>query len=348
MSTPFTQAPRRRITMRDIALKLGIDRSTVSLSLRGHPRISKALRQKVEETAGQMGYRPDAMLSALAYYRHTTTPSSAPGLAWINRGASAWELRSKREINAFYEGAKETSKNNGYVLHDLWLDPEEPLSRSRKLFKTHNIKGLLIPPNSSEGAWDGIEWENYAVLGFGYSAGSLPIHCVMVDQMHAGVIAFEKAYAKGYRRIGLCTGRDGMAQAWRYVSGFLLAQSEVPNIEPLPILKLDGIDPMEDRKLLLEWLKRTSVEAIFTTLSNTRSLLESVGYRVPEDVALAASSPIDSDVDAGINNRSSELGKVAVETLISHLNHNRRGIPKVMCSHTIEPQWVDGTCLPER
>src|SRR5881398_3589545 len=65
----FMSSPARRITMRDIAQRLGIDQSTVSLALRDHPRISEALRRKVRDAAGEMGYQPDAMLSALAHYR---------------------------------------------------------------------------------------------------------------------------------------------------------------------------------------------------------------------------------------------------------------------------------------
>ena len=61
--------PHRRVSLRDIAKHLGVSHVTVSLALRDNTRISKALREKVRQTAEELGYRPDPMLMALAQYR---------------------------------------------------------------------------------------------------------------------------------------------------------------------------------------------------------------------------------------------------------------------------------------
>ena len=58
-----------RVTHKDIAARFGCDKSTVSLALRGHPRIPDATRRQICKLAERMGYRPDPALSMLARHR---------------------------------------------------------------------------------------------------------------------------------------------------------------------------------------------------------------------------------------------------------------------------------------
>ena len=334
--------------MRDIARRLAIDQSTVSLALRNHPRISEELRLKVSETAKEMGYRPDAMLSALAHYRraHIEKPVTAE-LAWINRWSPPSLLRGHREFDAYWRGAAETARLNGFDLEEFAVGPGLSLDQLNKVLKARNIHGLLIPPARGALDWAGLEWERYAVVRFGYTNNNLPVHSVTIDQLSAGLLAFEKAYEKGYRRIGYATGwRQALAS--RFAAGFLFGQARCPEAVPLPILSIAEADRAGDVKKLGAWLKKTKADAIFTTIGNMRELLGEAGYRVPQDIGLIASTVLDSDSDTGIDQNGKELGKIAVETLISLINHDHRGIPQVCRMNSVQVQWVEGTCLPSR
>jgi transcriptional regulator with XRE-family HTH domain len=55
----------RTTRMAEIAQKLGVASSTVSRALRGDPRISAEMRQRVETLAKNAGYRPNPLVSAL-------------------------------------------------------------------------------------------------------------------------------------------------------------------------------------------------------------------------------------------------------------------------------------------
>ena len=76
--------------------------------------------------------------------------------------------------------------------------------------------------------------------------------------------------------------------------------------------------------------------------------LKQLNVRIPQDVAVAASTVVDIPVSAGINQNSEEIGRVAVETLISLINSNDRGRPTVPRRILIEGTWVDGASLPNR
>ena len=54
-----------RVTLRDIALSLGVSVSTVSLALRGSERISSPVREKIVRRAEALGYRTDLAGSLL-------------------------------------------------------------------------------------------------------------------------------------------------------------------------------------------------------------------------------------------------------------------------------------------
>ena len=66
----------KRVTLRDLAKKLGVSHTTVSLALREHHSITPARRQEVKRLAEKLGYRPDPFLSALSAYRLQNRPAS--------------------------------------------------------------------------------------------------------------------------------------------------------------------------------------------------------------------------------------------------------------------------------
>lgn len=60
---------KQRVGQRDIARECGVDVSTVSLALSGHPRIPEATQARVRAVAERLGYRPDPALASIAASR---------------------------------------------------------------------------------------------------------------------------------------------------------------------------------------------------------------------------------------------------------------------------------------
>jgi DNA-binding LacI/PurR family transcriptional regulator len=88
MASVVPSASGPRVSLRDIGLKLGVSHVTVSLALRGDPRISAARREEVQRTARELGYSPDPMLTSLSAYRQAKQSVSIKAtIAWINQ----WE-----------------------------------------------------------------------------------------------------------------------------------------------------------------------------------------------------------------------------------------------------------------
>lgn len=103
-----------------------------------------------------------------------------------------------------------------------------------------------------------------------------------------------------------------------------------------------------DSQQLKRWIKANHPDAILTDVRELRKLLTDLGYQVPQAIGLAALSVLDGNADAGIDQQSKEIGKAAVQMLISLINHNERGIPEICRELLIEGRWVNGTTLPPK
>lgn len=336
-----------RVTLRDIAKKLGVSHTTVSRALQDAPRFSKELRARVRKTATEMGYRPDPMLSALQQYRRSRSklPVTA-ALAWINQWPDPKQLRSYHEFDLYWKGAAQEADRSGFRLEEFVINKELSPARLEKILLTRNIRGILIPPRGNNTLnWEGLNWDNFCVVRFGHSITNPRAHLVTSDQLTDGVIAVENIWAKGYRRIGLVISERAHT---RFSAGYFYRQKEWPLEQQIPALKLPEQGDAPEVAQLRAWLDQYRPDAILTDLRALPLWLKQSGVLVPQDVGLAALSVLDSGIDAGIDQNSAEIGRAAVQLLISLINHNECGIPKICRELLVEGSWMDGKTLPTK
>jgi LacI family transcriptional regulator len=348
MIQPFIN---HRVTLRDIARRLNVTHTTISRALRDSHEISPALRVKINRVAKEMGYRPDPMLAALAHYRRSSvkTPISSE-LAWINVWPNPKELHKRREFALYWRGAFAEAERCGFRLEEFSLGQDMTMTRLKQIFRARNIEGLLLPPTPPGliPVLDDFSWDEFCVVRFGHSIKHPKAHLVASDQMSGGLIAFENIRQHGYRRIGLVTNEFRSKNLVRFAAGYLFANFAVPEAERLSPLILAQNGILEETKALRVWLKGNQPDAILTDLASLREMLSHVGYRVPQDAALAAMSVLDGNAEAGIDQNSEEIGRAAVQVLVSLINQNERGIPKICREVLIEGRWIDGPSLPPK
>lgn len=341
---------RQRVSLRDIATKLGVSHVTVSLALRDNPRISKALREKVHETAKELGYRPDPMLVALANYRRAKKDAPvAAGLAWINAWQTAGKLRKYHEFDLYWKGAELAARKYGYNLEEFRVDRECSPKRLHQILTARGIRGILLPPQDPHPDWCDFPWEHYSVVRFGRSLKKPECHVVSADQAVNTMLAFEKIREYGYERIGFVDCRDrSVKRGHMFQAGFLLAQTDIEPSKRIPILDVNSVPNTGRRKQVADWVKKHKVEAILTGLSDLPDILQKAGIRVPDDVGLAGTTILDIPISAGIDQHSEEIGRVGLLMLNSLINDGARGIPRIFRQILVEGSWVYGPSLPNR
>lgn len=342
----------RRVTVYDIAEKLGVSHATVSLALRNHPSISEKRREQVKKLAKEMGYTPDPHLAALAAYRRRTAPPEIrSAIAWINHWEQPEKLRKHREFDLYWCGAAEAARRFGYHLEEICWAPEYSVRRFEQILVSRGIRGVLIPPHTTAPDWGDFDWSKFSIVRFGLSVPSPDSHLVTADQLRAMLMAVQKIAQRGYRRIGLVVPADSDRRlGGGFVGGFSAAGRSFDLPVVAPLLTEEGMyvqQPAKARQLLDQWLKKASPDAVLTTVVEVPQMLRSLGYRIPQDIGVAGTS-VDVPVDAGIDQHSEAIGRIAVETLVSQINLNERGEPPDPYRVLVESRWRDGKSLPRR
>ena len=90
--------------MAEIAQELGVASSTVSRALRGDPRISAEMRQRVETLAKNTGYRPNPLVSALMASRRRRGAGEVDVIALVTNYGGRESWRAKDVCRWEYEG----------------------------------------------------------------------------------------------------------------------------------------------------------------------------------------------------------------------------------------------------
>ena len=144
----FLVVMQRRVTMADVAARLGVSRIAVSMALRDHHRISLDLRRRVKRVAREMGFVPDPFLSALAAHRRQRVLAKDHGvLAWINHWKDPQRLRQFREFDLYWQGAGKAAVKFGYRVDEIRWEPDYSPKRLEKILLARGIEGVLLPPS---------------------------------------------------------------------------------------------------------------------------------------------------------------------------------------------------------
>lgn len=340
-----------RVSLRDVARAVGVSHMAVSLALRDDPRVSEARRREIRAKAEQLGYRPDPMLSSLAAYRNTRRSTTVRAtVAWLNQWADPRALRRLREFDAYWRGARATAEQLGYRLEEFVVGPELSPERLEAILAARGVRGLLIPPHHRGLRLPGFGWAAYAVVRFGYSMSEPRAHVVANDQMSSARLAYEKVRARGYQRIGFVTSeRFDQNTSGNFRAGFLAAQDAAGETRrALAPFYLAETLAAGDGTRLRGWLRTAAPDAVITTHPALRRLLTELGVRVPADLAVATTSVLDGNFDAGIDQNCTEIGSVAMRTLAGLIHQNERGVPALSRRVLVEGRWVDGASLPPR
>lgn len=342
----------KRVTVYDIAKALRVSHTTVSLALRSHPSISAATRERVKRMARKMGYVPDPHLAALAAYRRSNAPHEVhSAIAWINHWEQPERLRAHREFDLYWQGASQAAKGLGYNLEEVRWEEHYSAKRFEQILLSRGIRGVLIPPHEKGPDWGDFDWRKFSIVRFGLSVPAPDSHLVTADHLRAVIMAVRNIAAYGYQRIGVVIPEDSDR---RLGGGFVGGLSTAGKSFHLPVItpflleeKVYLGKPDRARRLLGQWVKKHKPDAILAAPASTPTMLRQLGYRIPEDIAVAGTS-VDVPVEAGLDQHSEAIGRIALETLVAQINLNKRGEPEDPYRVLVESRWRDGKSLPRR
>lgn len=329
-------------TQADIAKLAEVHRTTVSLALKGDPRIPEATRARIQKIADKLGYQPDPMLSALIARRvHRQEKPFQGVLAWLVNNEGRWDWR--RIFHEYHEGAVSRAKRYGYNIEVFDLQtPGMTSARMGSILTARSIRGVLVVPQPRVDVdLTAFPWGKFSAVAFGYSLKKPQLHTVGSSQFQGVKLAMRKLAEMGFRRVGFVFSIENSERVNHHYLGAYLAEEW---------LRAGGIPmpPLEMADNFKTWHRRHRPEVVIASSgSGLIQRIRAAGLRIPEDIGVACPfSPSRSDPYSGVYENSVRVGEVAVDMVVSMIHRGERGVPEIPQRTLIEGVWVPGKTLP--
>lgn len=338
--------------MKTIAAHAGVTQATVSMSLANNPRIPLATRERIQGIAKKLGYQPNPYVSTLMRIRRQGKPlKDKPALALVcaQRTAHGWRDHPAPTIRQMREGAFERATLRGYRAQEFWLHRDEMSNdRFSEMLHARGIQGMLISPLAEGAPTPALQWQHFAAVCLSVPLPSLTITTVCNDHYFSSLRIVRECHARGYRRPGLLLHRvHQMRFQGRWEAGFFVGGEMHPELR---LARPLYVEDWQDTARIIAWLKREKPDVIITPAADVlAATLERARIRVPQELGLALlACPELGDRCSGVYQNGRMIGALAVDTLISMVERNERGLPQQATTLMVEGQWNEGTTLQVR
>jgi LacI family transcriptional regulator len=336
--------------MAEIAQRLGLAPSTVSRALSSHPRISVETRQRVEQTAQKMGYRPNPLVSALMASRRRRGGSGEVdviALVTNYRGRESW--RSKEVCRWEYEGIQSRAAALGFRIEVFPLSEYRgDTSRLEATLRARGIRGVLLGFSREEAEQLPFRTDGFAVAGLSAYFRSTVVDRANFHGFFNVQLALQRMWELGYRRPALVVPElNNLVSTNLWSGAFLDWQRRLQKrnrCEPFIPAETDYT------KEFYAWLRMNKPDSLLVYKVPVRKLLLGCRLSVPDDIGLAYLYRTSDEMGnaAGIDGNLSAVGAAALDLVVEKLNANRQGSSDHPKEVLIKGTWHEGATLPPK
>jgi LacI family transcriptional regulator len=330
-------------SMREIAVRAGVDRSTVSRALKNDPRLKPTTCTEIQRLATQMGYRQNPVVANLmSLLRAGQERHFQSTIAVVHFG--------KRTVgsNKMVAGARQRANALGYYVEEFDAYEVSP-SRLEHILISRGIRGIIITSRLGKNVLPQeyeFVWERFSCCVVGIRPENPPLNFVADDNYATMMTAIRQLHNLGFRKIGLAL-HDGINREseYRFLGGYLTGtQSYCSEVTPMPVFLLTA--DSETKTSFLTWYEENSPDVIICIQKEPLDWLKQAGYRVPRDVSL-----ISLDLDsvgtewAGMYQDERKRGELAIEEVVGQISNNQTGISECQKATLNESKWQLGSTL---
>lgn len=269
-------------TIKDIANRLGLSKSTVSYALNGHSKhVSEELRTRILEVAKEMGYRPNEVARSLAIGRTHT-------IGFVPMGLERFALDSAY-VQIALQSVYVTAEDHGlHILLPTGYNPSHPEFTPDRLFQARVDGMVLITGEDSPMLRDFVSRDIPLAIVAGTSGTVGPTF--NVDNIGGGRMAADYLVELGHRRVALLGSHlygDVRERGDAFRDRLIEHGLEVPE----SYVRLGNSRGLQSYDKALELLKaEPRPTAIFAVNDQMAYAVihaaQSLGLKVPEDVSV--------------------------------------------------------------
>lgn len=273
---------RFETTIHDIAKKLNISASTVSRALKNNPIISEATRKLIQQTAEEMGYRPNILAANFRTKRTNTIGVIVP-------------LINRHFFSAVISGIEEVAYSLGFavVISQSYDKFERENKIAQSLFE-NRVDGLIISIGMETKNGDHLKIfpeKKIPIVFFDRVIDEIDTHKIVVDDFGGGYKATRHLIENGAKRIAHIGGPLNLNIYKNRQNGYIKALEEA-NLPVDEKMIINNSLTREDGTLAIKKLLAGNQmpDGIFcandTTALSVIIHLQKIGIRVPDDIAI--------------------------------------------------------------
>lgn len=301
---------------------------TVSLSLRGSPKISAATRDRIQHLANAMGYRPDPEISRLMrHLRSSRTMQGKVGLAVVDFYPTADFAENSYNLR-IRQGAIRRANQLGFTITALHAaDCDFNLKHLLKILRHRGLDGALLLPSVATTKLDStLDWSQLSVVATSNSILAPRFHSVVPHQFANMMRLIETMHARGHRRI--CAIFDEFFDE-RTAHNFTAAVNWHQHGQRTLVLPGRMTAP-EKASLVAHWIEKHQPDMIFAQASDALrdalpKLSRSRARKAVEIVGLGAAP---GSTASYLDERPELVGSGAVELLAGMIYYHETGVPE--------------------
>ncbi len=313
---------KHQITIKDIALKLGLSTSTVSRALKDHPDISPKTRTAVKELAGLLGYRPNRIALNL---RNNSTRTIGLIIPEIEHYF----------FSAIINGIEEVAYKNDYSV--MVFQSNESYKReviNTQAVLTNRVDGVLV--SFSKETKDFSHFQKLVdneipVVFFDRVTDELQADQVVADDYQGAFLAVNHLIEKGCRRIAHFAAPQSLAIGKSRLSGYhdALLKHGI-HFDPALVVLADTFESA--RKSAYDILRKPDYPDGFFAVNDMSAIAivkaaNALGIKVPDKIKVVgfensrSASLIDPELSS-VDQFGFELGREACLQLLRRLKED--------------------------
>lgn len=329
---------KKKITIYDLAEKLGVSSATVSRSLSDHPSISKKTKEKVLSVAQEAGYRTNKFAANLSKQKSNAIGVIVPKL-------------NSNFMSAVLSGIEKVANNFGYnLIISQSLESEEKEKLNAKTLFDSGVDALLVSLAYETENYDHFSTfkdSNIPLLFFDRVFDQPNWPTILIDNRTAGYEATEHLIQQGCQNILHIAGnlkRNVYSERFEGYQNAILKHGLSYSKNNILETDLD-IDKVSQAVKHIQG-SAEKIDGIFVSNDafavHCIIALKKIGYRIPEDIKIVGfnNDPVSQVVSPDlttIDYPGYKMGMLAGQSTINHLNGsiNIQSADRIILKHKL-------------
>ncbi len=317
--------------MRDLARRLGLSPSTVSRALANDPRISVATRKAVGAAAKRMGYRVNPFFSHALRSARKRLSQESPVLVFLNFLERPEQFTENGYYRHIWDGLRHEAARLDFRVEMIQRGPAAPGdARLLKQLHARGIQGLVLGAVLMEHleGFPPFPCDNFCAIAVSASYPDPAVHRVVPDLAEAVDRGLRFLSAQGVQRPGFIVGESTLlttrAETRKCFRGRVpdWFADRKPKVLAIP-------ERAVDETRCHRWIRESGIDGLLIHASPAVATVAAHGQlpgRPLPCVSISVSGAPPQGVTV-IDQQPSEIGRVAIGTLVSLIHRHELGRP---------------------